>query len=58
MFVVELLLVTCRSNKEDPYITLQESDDDGSEIDDLNFKPTDLIILAARNEDDVSHLEV
>ena len=47
----------CRSNKEDPYITLQESDD-ASEIDDLNFKPTDLIILAARNEDDVSHLEV
>lgn len=47
-----------RSNKEDPYITLQESDDEASEIDDLAFKPTDLIILAARNEDDVSHLEV
>ena len=46
-----------RSYTEDPYITLQESDDDESEIDDLAFKPTDLIILAARNEDDVSHLE-
>lgn len=29
-----------------------------SEIEDLEIKPTDLIILAARNEDDLSNLEV
>ena len=41
----------------DPYITLggeeEDSEDEGFEI-----KPTDLLILAARNEDDVSNLEV
>ena len=47
----------CRSNIEDPYLKVQDSEDDTSEIEDLTFKPDDLIILAARNEDDVSHLE-
>ncbi len=55
------LLVTlakpCRSNLEDPYITLKE-DDAASEEEDDTLKDSDLIILAARNEDDVSHLEV
>ena len=27
-------------------------------MDDMTFRDTDLVILAARNEDDVSHLEV
>lgn len=42
---------------DDPYITLEDDDDD-SEIEDLEIKPTDLVILAARNEDDVNSLEV
>ena len=46
-----------RSNIEDPYLQLGDSEDE-SEADDMTFRDTDLIILAARNEDDVSHLEV
>lgn len=49
---------THRSNLEDPYITLQPAAGDGSEDEDDAIRDTDLIILAARNEDDVSHLEV
>jgi len=44
---------------EDPYVTLPGDDDDNdSEIEDLEIKATDLLILAARNEDDLSNLEV
>lgn len=43
---------------EDPYVTLPGSDDEDSEIEDLEIKPDDLLILAARNEDDISNLEV
>ncbi|MCO5610246.1 hypothetical protein L7F22_064482 [Adiantum nelumboides] len=32
--------------------------DDEDEIEDMTIKPSDLLILTARNEDDVSHLEV
>lgn len=46
--------------EDDPYITLNkataESDEDDRE--DLQILPTDNIILAAKTEDDVSHLEV
>jgi periodic tryptophan protein 1 len=42
----------------DPYITLGGEEDNESEDEDFNIKPTDLLILAARNEDDVSNLEV
>jgi periodic tryptophan protein 1 len=41
----------------DPYITLGDDEED-SEDEDFSIKPTDLLILAARNEDDVSNLEV
>lgn len=41
---------------DDPYITLPGAED--SDEDDLPIKPDDLLILAAKNEDDVSHLEV
>ncbi|KAJ9517860.1 hypothetical protein QJQ45_004211 [Haematococcus lacustris] len=43
---------------DDPYLTLGDSEDDSDEVEDLTLKPTDLLILAARNEDDVSNLEV
>ncbi|GAX85744.1 hypothetical protein CEUSTIGMA_g13159.t1 [Chlamydomonas eustigma] len=42
----------------DPYITLGGEEEDDSEDEDFIIKPTDLLILAARNEDDVSNLEV
>uniref|UniRef100_A0A0D6R4C8 Anaphase-promoting complex subunit 4-like WD40 domain-containing protein n=1 Tax=Araucaria cunninghamii TaxID=56994 RepID=A0A0D6R4C8_ARACU len=45
------------SNDMDPYIVDQD-DDDEDEIEDMTIKPSDLIILSARNEDDVSHLEM
>ncbi len=35
-----------------------DDSDDDSEADAWRLRPEDLIILAARNEDDVSHLEV
>ena len=47
----------CRSNVEDPYLQLGDSEDE-SELEDMTFRDTDLVILGARNEDDVSHLEV
>lgn len=42
--------------EEDPYITVHEDSD--SDKDDFVLKGTDRLILTARNEDDVSHLEV
>jgi len=47
-----------RSNEEDPYMkhNTWENDRDSDE-EDFDVKDTDLVLLAARNEDDVSHLE-
>jgi len=47
-------------NEEDPYMTIKDSDDDEEEEepDDLTLKDTDLVILAVRTDEDVSHLEV
>mmetsp|Transcript_14770 Transcript_14770/g.41589 ORF Transcript_14770/g.41589 Transcript_14770/m.41589 type:complete len:507 (+) Transcript_14770:285-1805(+) len=44
------------SAKKDPYLQL-DSDED-SEIEDFNIRDSDLLILAARNEEDVSSMEV
>lgn len=41
---------------DDPYITL--ADDNESEGDDDVIKPTDLLILAAKTEEDAASLEV
>ncbi|KAL0727541.1 hypothetical protein Bca4012_023634 [Brassica carinata] len=47
------------SNELDPYLKDAEDDDDDEEdIDDTTIKPTDSVIICARNEDEVSHLEV
>lgn len=35
-----------------------DDDDDEEDIDDTTIKPTDSVIICARNEDEVSHLEV
>lgn len=45
------------SNEDDPYL-VEKDDDDEEEIEDMTIKDSDLIVLTARNEDDVSHLEV
>jgi hypothetical protein len=56
--VMVVIFYACGSdNDEDPYVTLKDDDDD-SEAQDFTLKASDLIILAARNEDDVSNLEV
>ncbi|KAK9820102.1 hypothetical protein WJX72_006156 [[Myrmecia] bisecta] len=51
-----------RDNDQDPYITLGDQaagrHEDSEEDEDFALKPTDFLILTARNEDDVSHLEV
>jgi len=44
-------------NSQDPYITMEEERDE-VDLDDLVIKDTDMLILVAKTEDDVSHLEV
>lgn len=47
------------SNAEDPYITLQEGEaSDDEEREELQIMPHDNLVLAARIEDEVAHLEV
>lgn len=46
------------SNEEDPYITLKENEEDDEEREELQVLATDNLVLAARVEDEVAHLEV
>ena len=46
------------SNSEDPYITIQEEEEEDVEREELEIRPTDNLILAGRVEDEVAHLEV
>ncbi|CAH8345826.1 unnamed protein product [Eruca vesicaria subsp. sativa] len=47
------------SNELDPYLKdAADDEDDEEDIDDTTIKPTDSVIICARNEDEVSHLEV
>ena len=48
------------NNDEDPYMTVKDEEDEEDEDfpDDFTMRPTDLVMLAARTDDDVSHLEV
>ena len=46
------------SNADDPYITIQENDDEDEEREDLQILPTDNMIVAAKVEDEVAHLEI
>ncbi|ESQ55495.1 hypothetical protein EUTSA_v10024971mg [Eutrema salsugineum] len=48
------------SNDMDPYLkgVTDDDDEDEEDIDDTTIKPTDSVIICARNEDEVSHLEV
>jgi periodic tryptophan protein 1 len=46
------------SNAEDPYITLQENEDDEEEREELQILATDNLVVAAKVEDEVAHLEI
>jgi periodic tryptophan protein 1 len=46
------------SNKDDPYITIPDDEEDDDEREDLQILPTDNLLLAAKVEDEVAHLEV
>lgn len=46
------------SNADDPYITLNGDEDDAEDYEDLKLLPTDNMIVAAKVEDEVAHLEV
>jgi periodic tryptophan protein 1 len=46
------------SNDEDPYITLDGENSDDDEREELQILATDNLLLAARIEDEVAHLEV
>lgn len=45
------------SNDMDPYLK-DQNDDDSEEVEDMTITAEDAVIVCARNEDDVSHLEV
>ncbi|EHL03374.1 putative Uncharacterized WD repeat-containing protein C17D11.16 [Glarea lozoyensis 74030] len=46
------------SNKDDPYITMQENEDDDEDREELQILATDNMLLAAKIEDEVAHLEI
>ncbi|KAK0633387.1 WD40-repeat-containing domain protein [Immersiella caudata] len=46
------------SNKDDPYITLQDEGDDDEEREELQILATDNLVLATKIEDELAHLEV
>ncbi|KAI9730609.1 MAG: hypothetical protein M1818_008091 [Claussenomyces sp. TS43310] len=46
------------SNAEDPYITMQENEEEDEDREELQILATDNMVLAAKVEDEVAHLEV
>lgn len=46
------------SNAEDPYITLQENEDEDEEREELQILATDNLVVAAKVEDEVAHIEI
>ena len=46
------------SNADDPYITLRENEEDDEEREELQVLATDNMLVAAKVEDEVAHLEV
>ncbi|KAI4241051.1 MAG: hypothetical protein L6R40_004799 [Gallowayella cf. fulva] len=47
-----------QSNAEDPYITIQENGEEDEERDDLQVLASDNMVVAAKVEDEVAHLEI
>ena len=46
------------SNADDPYITMKENEDDDEDREELQILATDNMLLAAKVEDEVAHLEI
>ncbi|XP_022079234.1 periodic tryptophan protein 1 homolog [Acanthaster planci] len=46
------------SNRDDPYMTLQEDEEDRDDLEDLVIQPRDNLIVAGRAQEDASCLEV
>lgn len=46
------------SNADDPYITLQDDDEDDDDREELQVLATDNMLVAAKVEDEVAHLEI
>ncbi|KFX95073.1 hypothetical protein V490_04035, partial [Pseudogymnoascus sp. VKM F-3557] len=46
------------SNADDPYITMKENDEEDEDREELQILATDNMVLAAKVEDEVAHLEV
>ena len=46
-----------KSNKDDPNMQMREEDDDDSELDDFEIGETDLVLLGARSDEQLSSLE-
>ncbi|KAH8602586.1 WD40-repeat-containing domain protein [Bisporella sp. PMI_857] len=46
------------SNADDPYITMQENEEDDEDREELQILATDNMVLAAKVEDEVAHLEI
>lgn len=46
------------SNADDPYITMKENEEDDEDREELQILATDNMVLAAKVEDEVAHLEV
>jgi len=51
-------LVYHENDEDDPYITMKEDDEEDEEREELQILATDNLLLAARIEDEVAHLEV
>ncbi|KAF2754223.1 WD40 repeat-like protein [Pseudovirgaria hyperparasitica] len=51
-------LVYHESNADDPYITLKDDPEDDEDREELQILATDNLVLAARIDDEVAHLEV
>ena len=47
-----------QSNADDPYITTQDNDDEDEDREDLQILATDNMVVAAKVEDEVAHLEI
>ncbi|KAJ3008031.1 hypothetical protein HKX48_008807 [Thoreauomyces humboldtii] len=46
------------SNEEDPYVSVLDQEDEDEELREMVVMPHDNLLLAAKTEDDISHLEV
>jgi len=51
-------LVYHESNADDPYITMPENEDEDDDREELQVLATDNMVLAAKVEDEVAHLEI